>query len=493
MTLPTEGFVLFDIAHPVDPQVNGFGFYRSVDAGTTLLLDQRVEIPTENQYSITHDFELFVVGALTNVSNLQLHHSFDLGDYVFTSGTEMARGTQIWEPGHVAAPEAAGAFAPPDRDTFFQNSEDATNGYHATHRWEIALLGHTQSLRWAFLTDLADASLGSQVETDNDLPPSANIAAVFDEHVFLAGNEDNPHRLFWSKRFRPEAFPVDNFIDIGTAADPIMELAPMVGTLGVLSRQTKYYVNGDFTSGFVANESPDRRGTPARTHAVTPAGIAFIARDGIFITTFVGKDAEISAAIFPLFIGETVNEYEPINWDAITTASLAYYKGKLYFAYPSGSNTQPDLVMVYSFTTNEWSTYQMVVRSMFVEEDTDLLTAGATDGLVYNLESGSTDNGTDIALTVDTKDFTDGQPSLRKLYLYAKVDADAQSETITANFFIDGTSQHTASVTGSRTKALIPMPEDAWGHQMRVRLTYTGNKAIRIYGVELHYLPLQPY
>ena len=38
MTLPAEGFALYDIAHPTDPQVNGFGFYRSVDGGTTPLL-----------------------------------------------------------------------------------------------------------------------------------------------------------------------------------------------------------------------------------------------------------------------------------------------------------------------------------------------------------------------------------------------------------------------------------------------------------------------
>lgn len=491
MALPSEGFAIFDIAHPTDPQVNGFGVYRSVDQGTTLLLDSRVSIPTNNEYAIAHDWEVLVVGALTGASKLQLHFTLDLGDIVLTSGTTEMRGTQKWEPGQASSVAAAGAYAPKDSDEYFQNSEDAS-GYRGTYRWEIADgWVTTETFTWAYLSNVADASLGAQATTDNDLPPSANIAAIFDESVFLAGNSANPHRLFWSKRFQPEAFPAANYIDIGQASDPIMDLAAQVGSLGVLCRTTKYYVNGDTTSGFVATESPDRRGTPVGTHAITPQGVAFVARDGIFLTTFVGKDLEISQKIFPLFIGETVNGESAINWDAISTASLGYYKQKLYFAYPSGSNTQPNRVLVYSFTTGEWTMYDYVVRSMFFEEDTDLLAAGSTDGIVYNLESGSQDGSSDIALEVQTKDFTDGQPTLRKLYQWFKVDADCQNETLTCEIYVDGTLKHTASITGSRTKVINPLPEDTWGHQWRARFTYTGNKAIKIYGITMEYIPLQ--
>ena len=491
MALPTEGFALYNIAHPTDPQVNGFGFYRSVDGGTTLLLDTRVAIPDNNEYGIAHDWEVLVVGALTGASNLQLHFTLDLGEFVLTSGTSAIRGTQKWEPGQASSVAAAGAYAPKDSDEYFQNSED-TSGNRGTYRWEIAD-GHvtTETFTWAFLSDLADASLGAEATTDNDLPPVTNISAVFDESVFLAGNATNPHRLFWSKRFQPEAYPTANFIDIGQASDPIMDLATTVGALGVLCRTTKYYVNGDVTSGFVATQSPDRRGTPVGTHAITPQGVAFVARDGIFLTTFVGKDMEISQKIFPLFIDETVNDESPINWDAISTASLGYYKQKLYFAYPSGSNTQPTRVLVYSFTTGEWFMYDYIVRSMFFEETTDLFAAGSTDGIVYNLESGTQDGSTDIALDVQTKDFTDNDPTLRKLYLWFKVDADCQNETLTCAIYIDGILKHTASITGSRTKVINPLPEDTWGHQWRANFTYTGNKAIKIYGITMEYLPLQ--
>jgi hypothetical protein len=271
-----------------------------------------------------------------------------------------------------------------------------------------------------------------------------------------------------------------------------MALTPMVGALGVLCRRTKYYVNGDATSGFVATESSDRRGTPANNAwAITPYGVAFLARDGIFLTTFVGKDLEISAKIYPLFIGETVNSEDPINWTDINTSSMAYYKGKLYFFYGSGTNATPNRVLVYSFTTTEWVMYDHAMRSCFVEEDTDLLTGGGVDGAVYSLESSSaSDAGSNIALDVETKDFTNGQPTLRKLFLYAKVDADTATVDLTVRVYIDGTLQHTATVNSSRGKTLIPLPEDAWGYAIRFRFTYTGTAAIKIYGLSYEYIPL---
>src|SRR3990167_6807120 len=98
MALPTEGFALYNIAHPTDPQVNGFGFYRSVDGGTTLLLDTRVAIPDNNEYGIAHDWEVLVVGALTGASNLQLHFTLDLGEFVLTSGTSVKCSCRLEAP-----------------------------------------------------------------------------------------------------------------------------------------------------------------------------------------------------------------------------------------------------------------------------------------------------------------------------------------------------------------------------------------------------------
>ena len=53
MALPTNGFAIHQIEHPEDPQVNGFGLYRTIDGGSSVLLDQRIQIPVNNEYAVT--------------------------------------------------------------------------------------------------------------------------------------------------------------------------------------------------------------------------------------------------------------------------------------------------------------------------------------------------------------------------------------------------------------------------------------------------------
>jgi hypothetical protein len=117
------------------------------------------------------------------------------------------------------------------------NSEDP-NGYRATQPWECDFLDIIQTNYFTFLDDTDDSALGAEIELDNDVPVGNNIAAVFQEHMFLAGDPDNPHYLYWSKRFRPESWPLENFIEIGTAADPIRSIQPQTGVLGVFTSNT---------------------------------------------------------------------------------------------------------------------------------------------------------------------------------------------------------------------------------------------------------------
>ena len=59
----------------------------------------------------------------------------------------------------------------------------------------------------------ADTSLGTAVETDNNVPNNMSWVAEFQSHVWGCRDSSNPHYLWYSKRFRPESFPLSQFLE----------------------------------------------------------------------------------------------------------------------------------------------------------------------------------------------------------------------------------------------------------------------------------------
>lgn len=471
LSLSSESLGIGYMEEPSDTTTNALGIYRSVAGSEILQLDQYLQIPTISTYAITHLWEIgdIAVGATA----LQLDWSIALGTLL---GLSNARGSQTWEVGIAAT-----------------DGEDAS-GYHGTYRWEKTF-GYvtTQTMRWAFCSTKADTALGAILEEDNGVPPEASWAVNFQEHAFLCRDADNPHYLWFSKRFKPEAFPAENFLEIGNPDDPLQCALPIGGQLGVFAKKTKYRVVGNAVTGFVALEAASPRGTRCPMAAITSErGITFVANDGIFNTFLAGPDEGFATKILPLFFGETVNDMRPLNWDQAAQFSAAMFKNRYYFAYADTASSTPNRIAVYSLDTENWYHYDHPLRALFVEDDTDLFLGGGLDGLVYILENGSTDGGAAIALDVETKDF-EGQEGrdVRKLFQHLKLNTNTGGASITVKFYVDDTLKHTVTVsTSTRQETLLPLPQGVMGHHWRVKVTYTGSTRIRIYSCAALYLPL---
>ena len=73
------------------------------------------------------------------------------------------------------------------------------------------------------------------------------------------------------------------------------------------------------------------------------------------------------------------------------------------------------------------------------------------------------------------------------------MDADVPSgETLSVGLVVDGTLRRTASVTGARTKLLLPFPEASMGYTWRLTFTYTGKGRPRVYGRQCLWEALAP-
>lgn len=485
--------VIFDMQNPIDPQVNGFGIYRTLINGTDPLLIGRFEIPLYPHCSHTHPWESADCGQ----EDTEITMNFTKASINSFSGTVgFCTMTQVWEMLDDAAVHL--------------NSED-DNAYVGSYLWEIrgewglpegTTITQTR-YTWAFTTILTDGELGEEVEDDHNLPPLAGLTAEFQEHAFLAGWNENPHYLCWSKRFFPESWPTDNFIEIGDANDPITALCPIAGVLGVFTRSTKYRITGNADSGFVHFEAISHRGTRAYKSVLpTEHGVIFVANDGVFTSNLIGADEKISQEIESLFLQEsefepdavtTVPLEEPINMDFAHLITAAYFKSKYRFSYVAGADaTAINREAVYDFDVKKWTINDLAQSSHFVEDDVDLLAAGGQDGKLYRLEDGTSDNGSDIEFEWRSKDFEGQSYATRSLFCFFRIDADVPSgEEITASFYTDNELTETVTITGARTNVLNPLPENTHGFKWRVKLTGSSDAGgIKVYGVAAYHVPL---
>lgn len=335
----------------------------------------------------------------------------------------------------------------------------------------------------------ADTALGTAVETDNDAPPTCGWVTEFQGHVFLLRDPANPHYLWYSKHFRPESVPTDQYLEIGNPTDPLQAAVPLVGLLGVFTRESKYRVFGNATSGFTYVEALSHRGTPAPQAVLsTDAGALFVARDGLFLTNFLQADTPLTALIEPLFNAETVNDYAPIDWNRADEIALATWKQRYYLSYPTTAGST--LLAVYSRETQRWYFYDHVLRSLHTEEATDRLLGGTAAGQVYLLEQGPADAAASIALSVELADRAGDTPTVRKRFHYVKADVDAKGGTVTCELLIDGVVRATQSLTGTRRRALMRLPDGIMGQVWRARFTYTGTERVEVHGVTVYYQPM---
>jgi hypothetical protein len=250
----------------------------------------------------------------------------------------------------------------------------------------------------------------------------------------------------------------------------------MLGFLGVFTARTKYRVTGNTTSGFIYTETPSKRGLATATawcHA--EAGLAFLAKDGLYLTSFLDSDQPLHTLIEPLWFGETVNDYAPIDFSVPDALSVAYWKARYYVSYRDTTGT--NMVAVYSLATQKWYFYQYgdSVTQFYADTETGRLLAGTDTGRLTQVElPGVSDARSVPMLTIQpaTRAFTDD--TTRKVFTHYRVDMDAGSGTILLEILIDEVIRHRATITGTRRRQFQRLPDQCHGYTWRAQVRAVG-------------------
>ena len=251
----------------------------------------------------------------------------------------------------------------------------------------------------------ANRRMPSGIRTTSEIPNYPIAICEYLSRVFIF----TENKMLWSFPGQPGTFPEDSYSIIGATGDEVQAAHPMGNSILIVNRDSVYEFRGSILEGsqqdWVLQRTGSRHGSKAgRTAIKTPYGVPLLDYDGItFYQVGAGVDQDIpwlSQKIGDLWRGTGTNDpavykgnrIPPLNKSYIRESSASYVDNKLYLAYPSGSATDPDTVLVIDFNTQRVWVYDYPFNSYslywdFV--DNKLLNGGA--GRIEQLENGLTD------------------------------------------------------------------------------------------------------
>jgi len=281
------------------------------------------------------------------------------------------------------------------------------------------------------LTDSAIIAAG-QLELDHwQAVPSVDASGVvvkaapvrsffgpINDVLFALGDKWRPGHLYYSLPNEPDHWPAENHVEVCSPSEELMAGVLFGGQGFVWSRRRLYAVYPSLTqlSGVTVTPTPCKRGLVSPwSWAVGPGSIFFCDFEGVWSTTG-GEPTVLSLSIEPLFRGQTVNGYEPIDFSTTDHVRLAVFEHELWLKYrDTGGATQ---VMVFSLVHNFWRHYKfgVSVNTVTADETADarrLIVGGS--GVSYTHE-GTSDFGQAIACQWRSGSEDFGKPREDKLF-----------------------------------------------------------------------------
>lgn len=239
--------------------------------------------------------------------------------------------------------------------------------------------------------------------------------------VFACRDAADPSSLLWTHGNDPDATSDANRLIVSSSpSEPLQNGCFFDGVPYVFSTERLYRIVPSFgqLSDFLAVETPCTKGLWAPwAFCVTPDGIVFLAKDGIYFTSAGNEARPISHPdLSPLFPqdgidAEPVRSVFPIDMSATTRLKLTYVDRLIYFDYVdtagAGHTLVCDVSRGYGADQITWSldTYDQAVYSRLAEPGPQVHTnlVGTADGRLYQFDlTAITDNLVSIPWAVWT-------------------------------------------------------------------------------------------
>lgn len=221
------------------------------------------------------------------------------------------------------------------------------------------------------------------------------LAALAYGQVYMAGDFNNPHYLYYTPVGRPQYCPPQNYIPVGSPTDPISAVINHRGTLFVRTYSTWYQIfpgNPPY-----AQSTGSKHGSPASFDwCITESEIWYQAFDGI--RTFRGADGKYESLIIEwLFRNNPLTPVPLVDTTKLSQVIGAFKNNTAVFSYIGQDGNRHRLL--WSTQYHRWRNDDVPATAMLVETDTNTL--------VYAVPYPN-QTGWAIVQSDTTKDYDDG-------------------------------------------------------------------------------------
>lgn len=366
-----------------------------------------------------------------------------------------------------------------------------------------------------FVTNDAIQNNHIVLQIDYDPPPAAKgMLGPYGGKLVAWASAANPSRLWWTLTSKPWAWPgaADSFVgsweDVGEDGEEIIGCTQHAQSLWIYKRRSIWRVDGNLDSAAAVPRRITNQHGLIGESALIPVGPVdyFVGAEGVFLSN--GDSViEVSRAIRPLFRGDFVPvrfgvAWAPINQAAIQACVLGFINGRLYFSYPEGSATVPSKTLVLDVVSGRWAEHDGGFSAFHYEGQGDFLIAGGqSDNGLYEMETGSTDNGAALAVDWQSAFLDQGLPNNPKVYsdvvieLQTEIGGAGPAETLSIALIPEsGTaaaiSLGTITASDRATKTLT-IPGGLEAKNVAIQISGSVLKTVIVYGVWIHYYALE--
>ena len=327
-------------------------------------------------------------------------------------------------------------------------------------------------------SDLDALIINEKLQTDNAPPPDdiLDVEGPYYDRMFVL----TATTLYPSRRINPESFSAGQAISVAGTDETALWIKRAFGGLYVGTTKDIYRIEG--TLAEQPDGTIDVQKTPLNVaHSPVADGVAhdgnlllYIGSDGWQSVAGIAEQS-IAGATSLLYYGRTRYGVSPINLES-GRFRAAIANGQLVALVPEGDDTASSTVLYrYVPARSCWyrHTYPQALRIVYGEPDGTLL-AGDTNGFVWQLDSGTNDDGTDIPIVLWTKADDGGDAFHQKQLANLHLNLETGGSSLTAAVHLDGSDDAAVSTTVSasaRETALVDLSSAENCLQAQVRLS----------------------
>jgi hypothetical protein len=177
----------------------------------------------------------------------------------------------------------------------------------------------------------------------------------------------NPSRVYFSNPGDPETWGINNYVDFTPGDGEKVQAVIAWREFTLIFKETKFFV--------VYGTSTDATGNPVFNYRTIDAGVGcaspravcaladgvyFMDRRGVYRTT--GSEPQlVSHSIDPIFLGGSTVYYTggALNHAQIALCAMWSHEQRVYLAFPSGTGTSCDRLLVYDTIGEWWSIFDI--------------------------------------------------------------------------------------------------------------------------------------